>query len=487
MPDKIRCYAGLKNAPAFLFYNIPMTMDYETYLSPFTWRYGSQDMRNIWSEVYKRSLWRKLWVTLAEVQAEFGLVLPDQVADLRVHMGMVDVHRSLEIEAQIHHDLMAELKVFAEQCPLGGGILHLGATSMDIEDNTDVLRQRESLDLVLIELQDLLLLFAEKVETWADLPLIAFTHLQPAEPSTLGYRLSGYAQDLLMDWQTLQVTRKDLRGKGFKGAVGTGASYAELIGADNLVEFENHLSMRLELPFFPVATQVYPRKQDYLLLCHLAGLGASLHKYAFDLRLLQSSPIGELNEPFSRQQVGSSAMPFKRNPIHAEKIDSLARLLAQIPRTAWDNAANSLLERTLDDSANRRTLLPEAFLICDELLLTAKHILGGLQVNEIAIQRNLEAYAPFAAVERVLMALVKAGADRQVMHEYLREHSLTAWGAIQSGNPNPLAELVSHDPEITRYLPADELCRLMDITHYLGDAPQRARKMAENIRNTFAS
>ena len=471
----------------FLFYNIPMTMDYETYLSPFTWRYGRQEMRKIWSEVYKRAQWRKLWVTLAEVQAEFGLVLPDQVADLRVHMGMVDVHRSLEIEAQIHHDLMAELKVFAEQCPLGGGILHLGATSMDIEDNTDVLRQRESLDLVLIELQDLLLLFAEKVETWADLPLIAFTHLQPAEPSTLGYRLSGYAQDLLMDWQTLQKTRKDLRGKGFKGAVGTGASYAELIGADNLVEFENHLSMRLELPFFPVATQVYPRKQDYLLLCHLAGLGASLYKYAFDLRLLQSSPIGELNEPFGRQQVGSSAMPFKRNPIHAEKIDSLARLLAQMPRTAWDNAANSLLERTLDDSANRRTLLPEAFLICDELLLTAKHILGGLQVNEIAIQRNLEAYAPFAAVERVLMALVKAGADRQVMHEYLREHSLTAWGAIQSGNPNPLAELVSHDPEITCYLPAEELLRLMDITHYLGDAPQRARKMAETIRNTFAS
>ena len=231
--------------------------------------------------------------------------------------------------------------------------------------------------------------------------------------------------------------------------MGTGASYAELIGADRLAEFENRLSARLDLPFFPVATQVYPRKQDYLLLSHLAGLGASLHKFAFDLRLLQSSPVGELNEPFGRQQVGSSAMPFKRNPIHAEKIDSLARLLAQMPRTAWDNAANSLLERTLDDSANRRTLLPEAFLICDELLLTTKRILSGLQVNETAIRRNLATYAPFAAVERVLMALVKAGADRQVMHEYLREHSLTAWGAVQSGNPNPLAELISHDPEIT--------------------------------------
>ena len=395
--------------------------------------------------------------------------------------------RALEVEAHIHHDLMAELKVFAEQCPLGGGILHLGATSMDIEDNADVLRQRESLDLVLTALQELLLLLVQKVDTWAELPLIAFTHLQPAEPSTLGYRLASYAQDLLTDWQALQATRSALRGKGFKGAVGTGASYAELIGADNLGEFERRLSTRLELPFFPVATQVYPRKQDFVLLSHLAGLGASLYKFAFDLRLLQSSPIGEVSEPFGKQQVGSSAMPFKRNPINAEKIDSLARLLAQMPRTAWDNAAHSLLERTLDDSANRRTLLPEAFLICDELLSTTKRILNGLQVNENAIKRNLAAYAPFAAVERILMALGKAGADRQVMHEYLREHSLAAWSAVQSGNTNPLVDLICHDPEITHYLPADQVCQLMDVTHYLGDAPLRARRMADTVRDALSN
>jgi len=469
----------------FLFYNIPMTIDYEIYQSPFTWRYGSQEMRKIWSEVNKRLLWRKLWVTLAEVQAEFGLVLPEQLADLHGQMGSVDMPRALEVEAQIHHDLMAELKVFAEQCPHGGGILHLGATSMDIEDNADVLRQRESLDLIINELKNLLLLFINKIDTWADLPLIAFTHLQPAEPSTLGYRLAVYAQDLFMDWCALQTTRKELRGKGFRGAVGTGASYTELIGEKNLVDFENRLSRRLELEFFPVVTQVYPRKQDFILLSHLAGLGASLHKFAFDLRFLQSSPIGELNEPFGQQQVGSSAMPFKRNPIQAEKIDSLARLLAQMPRSTWDNAANSLLERTLDDSANRRTLLPEAFLICDELLRTAKRILNGLVVNEKAIQRNLQSNAPFAAVERVLMALVKAGADRQVMHEYLREHSLAAWAAVQSGNPNPLGELIRHDKEIVRFLPADELYHLLDINHYLGDAPQRARQMAETIRETL--
>jgi adenylosuccinate lyase len=463
-------------------YNIPMSPDYETYQSPYTWRYGSQDMRHIWSEVHKRKLWRRLWVTLAEVQAGYGLVSLEQLTDLRQHMGLVDVPAALEVEAEVHHDLVAELKVFARQCPLGGGVLHMGATSTDIEDNADVLRQRESLVLLLQNLNDLLLLFADKIETYADLVVIGFTHLQPAEPTTLGYRLAIYAQDLLSDWQNLSAIRDGLRGKGFRGAVGSAASYAELIGADQIDEFERILSERLELAFFPVATQVYPRKQDYLLLSHLASLGASLYKFAFDLRFLQSAPIGELGEPFGKQQVGSSAMPFKRNPVNAEKIDSLARLLAQLPRTAWDNAAHSSLERTLDDSGNRRVILPEAFLACDELLATTRRIMAGLQVNEAAMQRNVVAYAPFAGVERVLMALVKAGADRQVMHEYLREHSLTAWGEVQSGKPNLLADLISHDPEITRYVPAGQLNRLMDVQQYLGDAPQRASQMAGYIR-----
>ncbi len=473
---------GQESPEHFLFYNILMPTDYETYQSPFTWRYGSQDMRRIWSETYKRKLWRRLWVTLAEAESEFGLVTKDQLADLRQHMSQVDVPRALEIEAEIHHDLMAEIKLFAEQAPLGGGILHLGATSADIEDNADVIRQRESLDLLLDSLRELLLLFAQKVDAWADLPVIGFTHLQPAEPTTLGYRLAITTQDLFTDWQDLVTVRDGLKGRGFRGAVGTGASYAELIGVANLGQFEQRLSEKLELPFFPVATQVYPRKQDYTLLSHLSGVGASLYKFAFDLRFMQSSPIGELSEPFGKAQVGSSAMPFKRNPINAEKIDSLARELAQLPRIAWDNAAHSLLERTLDDSANRRTILPEAFLICDELLATAQRIVDGLQVNEAAIQRNLEAYAPFAAIERLLVSLVRAGADRQVMHACLRQHSLTAWGEVQAGRPNPLVELVSHDPEITRYLPYDEVYRLMDVSHYLGDAPERARQLAEAIR-----
>ena len=273
-------------------------------------------MRSLWSETHKRRLWRRLWVALAEVQAEFGLVSPQQVADLRAHMDEVDIQRAFEIEAEIHHDKMAEIKTFAEQAPLGGMILHLGATSSDIEDNAEVMRQRQSLDLILEGLRELLLELVGKAEVWAATPLIAFTHLQPAEPSTLGYRLSGYAQDIFMDWEDLRRLRSQLRGKGFKGAVGSGASYAELIGADNLGRFESMLSERLDLPFFPITTQVYPRKQDYRLVSALAGLGASLYKFAFDLRILQSPPIGELSEPFGRMQVGSSAMPFKHNPVN---------------------------------------------------------------------------------------------------------------------------------------------------------------------------
>jgi adenylosuccinate lyase len=458
------------------------TFDYDTYLSPFTWRYGSVEMRRVWSEINKRRLWRKLWVALAETQAEFGLVKSEQVADLRQHAEDIDMGRALEIEAEIQHDLMAELKTFAEQAPLGGAILHLGATSMDIEDNADVLRMRQALDLVLIQLDKLLLRFAEQVEKWADLPLIAFTHLQPAEPSTLGYRLAQYVQDLLMDREELVRARKGLRGKGFKGAVGTSASYAELLGVERLAQFEDGLSKHLDLGFFRVATQVYPRKQDYLVMCALAGLGGSLYKFAFDLRILQSPPVGELSEPFGQKQVGSSAMPFKRNPINAEKIDSLARLLAQLPRLAWDNAAHSLLERTLDDSANRRTLLPEAFLIADELVRTTFRLIDGLQVNEAALEHNLAIYGPFAATERVLMALGKAGADRQEMHERLREHALSAWKAVQAGLPNPLRENLVGDPEIARYLVKEEVTDLMEAGAHLGDAVMRAHSLAVQVR-----
>lgn len=456
--------------------------DYDRYASPFSWRYASEEMRQVWSETHKRRLWRKLWVALAQAQAEAGLVRPEQVEDLRAHADEVDIPRALEIEAEIHHDLMAEVRVFAEQCTAGKGIIHLGATSMDIEDNADALRLRESLDILIEKLGGLLDLFAAKIDAYADTPVMAFTHLQPAEPSTLGYRMAFYAQDLLASWRQLQALREGIMGKGFKGAVGTGAAYGELLGPEQLEAFEARLSELIGLPFYPIANQTYPRKQDYDVISALAGMAAVIYKFAFDLRLLQSPTVGEWSEPFGAKQVGSSAMPFKRNPINAEKINSLARALAQMPPVAWHNAAHTLLERTLDDSANRRSLLPEAFLISDELLKTAARILGGLQVNEAGIARNMAIYAPFAGTERVLMALAKAGADRQEMHERLRDHAMQAWQAVRQGGANPLAELLAADPVINRFLPAGQIQALMRVEQYTGFAGKRAREMAKRIR-----
>ncbi|MCS7221025.1 MAG: adenylosuccinate lyase [Anaerolineae bacterium] len=457
-----------------------ITFTHEAYLSPFTWRYGSPEMRRLWSETHKRRLWRRIWVTLAEAQQVAGLVTAEQVADLRKHQDDVSLARAHEIEQEIRHDLMAEVRAYAEQCPIGGGIIHLGATSMDIEDNADALRIQEALDLILKRLRELILAFARQIETWADVPTMAFTHLQPAEPTTIGYRLAQYAQDLWMDWQELSRVRAEIRGKGLKGAVGTSASYAQLLAGTGMTpeELERRVMTALGLEPVPVATQTYPRKQEYRVLSALAGLGQSLYKFAFDLRVLQSPPVGEWAEPFGARQVGSSAMPFKRNPINAENMNSLARLLAALPRVAWDNAAHSLLERTLDDSANRRTILPEAFLIADELLLRAYRLITGLQVDCEAAERLLDAYGAFAATERLLMELVKRGGNRQELHEVIREHSLRAWAEIRQRRSNPLASLLGGDSRITHYASQDEVRAWLDATGYVGDASIRARRFA---------
>ena len=460
---------------------------YETYLSPFAWRYGSPAMRELWSERHKRRLWRQVWLALAEAQATLGLVTPEQVADLRAHVDEVDIERAHQIEAEIRHDLMAELKVYAGQCPLGGPILHLGATSMDIEDNADALRLRAALDLILKSLAALLLSLAEQIRRWADTPTMAFTHLQPAEPTTIGYRLAQYGQDWLVDWEELRRVRDGVRGKGLKGAVGTSASYVQLLGSSAAArELEKRVMAALDLPAFPVATQTYPRKQDWLVMNALAGLAGSLYKFAFDLRLLQSPPLGEWSEPFGQRQVGSSAMPFKRNPVNAENINSLARLVAGLPRIAWDNAAHSLLERTLDDSANRRLILPQAFLATDEMLARTTQLVRDLRIDEKAVAHTLETYGVFAASERLLMELVKAGADRQAMHEVIRSHSMAAWQAVAAGRPNPLPDRLSADPQIKAYLPPDRVRSLLKAADYVGDAPERAREMAERIKQSVS-
>lgn len=457
---------------------------HETYISPFSWRYGSAVMRELWSEKTKRLLLRRVWVALARAERVAGLVTAEQVADLEAHAGQIDIARAEEIEAEIQHDVMAEIRVYAEQCPEGGGIIHLGATSMDVLDNAEALRVRMALDLLLKALDKCLGVLADRIERWADLPAIAFTHLQPAEPTTVGYRLAQSAQDLLVDYEELKRARVQVRGKGVRGAVGTSASYGQLLEGSGMspAELSARVLAELGLQEFDVVTQTYPRKQDWLVLNALAGLAGTLYKFAFDLRLLQSPGYGEWSEPFGRNQVGSSAMPFKRNPITAEKIDSLARYVAALPRVAWDNAAHSLLERTLDDSANRRVLFPNAFLACDEMLRSALRLVEGLVVDEAAVARNLSDYGVFAATERLLMEASKAGGDRQALHEVIREHSLAAWEAVKRGDPNPLADRLADDPHLLTLLPRERILRLLSASRYVGDAPDRARALAGRIR-----
>ncbi|MCB0156658.1 MAG: adenylosuccinate lyase, partial [Caldilineaceae bacterium] len=342
-------------------------------------------------------------------------------------------------------------------------------------------------DLLIDKLEALLAALVQRVEAEAETPAIAFTHIQPAEPTTIGYRLAQYAQDLLMDLEELRRVRDGVRGKGLKGAVGTSASYTQLLDEAGWTarDLEARVMASLGLEAFEAATQTYPRKQDWLVLNGLAGLCGSLHKFAFDLRILQSPPFGEWSEPFGAKQVGSSAMPFKRNPIVAENIDSLTRLVAALPRVAWDNAALSLLERTLDDSANRRLFLPEAFLLTDEVLTRAARLVEGMRFWPGPIARNLRDYGIFAATERVLMAAVRAGGDRQELHEVIREQSLVAWAALQDGKPNPLADLLAADPRITQWVPAAELPGLLDATHHVGDAAARARNVAAAVEHAL--
>lgn len=461
---------------------------HDTYLSPFSWRYGSMQMRTIFSEEHKRRLLRRIWVALAEVQCEAGLVTEEQVAELRAHQDDIDIARAEQIEAEIRHDLMAEIKTYAEQCPKAGAIIHLGATSMDVLDNMDALRLREALNQIIEKTEGLLGSFLRRMEETASLPCMAFTHIQPAEPTTVGYRLAQTAQDLAEDLKDLKRIDSSIKGKGMKGAVGTSASYQELVKGTPLSASEMELKImdKLGLESFIAATQVYTRKQDLRVGQTLTSLCATLYKFFIDVRLLQSPPIGEWSEPFGSKQVGSSAMPFKRNPINSEKIDSLCRFVQAQESVLWQNAASMLLERTLDDSANRRLVLPEMFLAVDEVLLTASKVVEGLNFHLPAIKRNLDAYGVFASSERLLMELAKRGADRQAMHEVIRTDCLAAWAEVQAGRPNPLIDLLVHDKTISSYLEETEIRALLDATHYVGDSEVRTRLVMKEVEKALS-
>jgi adenylosuccinate lyase len=459
-------------------------MDHATYASPFSWRYGRAELRSLFSEKTRRRLWRAVWVALAEAQSAQGLISEEEVAALRAHASGVDVEAAIAIEREIHHDLMAEIRLFAGQAGPAGGKLHLGATSMDVEDTVETYRLRLALTYLGENLGALLAALGAKIRTNADLVCMALTHLQPAEPTTLGYRLASYAQDLLIDDQNLRFVFENLTTKGLRGAVGTAASYERLgdrPGAS--AEVEAFVLERFGLQAREISTQTYPRKLDYLLLSAIAGLGASLSKFAADVRILSSPYFGELAEPFAGSQVGSSAMPFKQNPILSERIGSLARLLPAYGDVAWQNAATNFLERTLDDSANRRTILPEAILCADEIVTLARRVVDGLRIDERRIAVNLRTYAPFAGTQAVMLEAARAGGDRQQLHEYIRNASMEAWEAVRRGEDNPLSRLLTEERELTALVDPAEIRRLLDPGGQVGTASQRARLLADRIES----
>lgn len=458
-----------------------MNSDFSNYQSAFSFRYGTPEMREIFSEANKYRLWRRIWVEMARVQAQEGLVGKEELEDLEDNQENIDIDRIYEIEKETGHDLVAGIREFAEKAKVGGGKIHFGATSMDVVDNADSIRAVEALKIIEDKLIKLIGEFGEKIEKYADLPCMAYTHLQPAEPTTLGYRFAMYAQDLLWDLKVLRTLQEDLKSKGFKGAVGTQASYKKLMG-EKVSDFENQMMEKLGLKAALIAGQTTPRKMDYFITTVLSSIAQSLYKFAFDLRVLQSPNFGELSEPFGKTQVGSSAMPFKRNPVKSENICSLAKLVLSLSDNASQNAALSLLERTIDDSGNRRVYMPEMFLGVDEILKSAINIVSGLVVNEARIQENLERYAPFSATEEVIIEAVKGGADRQSTHEILREVSMEAWAVVAVGEENPLLDLLMKREEILKYVGKEKLEKIIDPQSHLGTAPERAKELLKHIQ-----
>lgn len=415
--------------------------------NPLHERYASAEMARLFSARHRYGQWRRLWIALAESQHELGLPVSEaQLAALRAHADEIDFERVAEIERQTRHDVVAHLRHYAELVGDAGGILHLGATSAYLTDNTDVLLAREALELLARRLVAVLTGLAEFARRTRALPTLAYTHFQPAQLTTVGKRACLWAQDFLADLEALRHRLETLRCRGAKGTTGTQASYLQLFDGDHdkVEELDRRVTEKLGFrAAWPVTGQTYPRKQDSQILATLAGIGESCHKLGSDLRLLQG--VGELSEPFDADQVGSSAMAYKRNPVRSERLCGLSRRLFTDSLNGPINAGAQWLERSLDDSSNRRLVLVDSFLCADAVLGLAAHIAAGIQVREATVAARVARELPFMATEKLLMEGVLRGGDRQDLHERIRRHSLAAQEAVERGEPNPLLDSIAAD------------------------------------------
>lgn len=420
-------------------------MSIDLYVSPLSTRYASAEMSQIFSERFKYTTWRKLWIALAEAERSLGLPISQaQIDALKAAEQSINWDKVKEYERALNHDVVAHLKAFCDAAPLAAPILHWGATSTYLTDNTDLIQMHAALALLEKKLVVVLRLLEKKARTFAAITCLAYTHLQSAQPTTVGKRLSLYLEDFLIDLREITLRKEQLRFLGVKGATGTQASFLTLFHGDHskLAQLEKLVAEKMGFQtLFTVTGQTYPRKQDTLILNTLAAFGASAHKFATDLRLL--SAFGEVEEPMTKAQVGSSAMPHKRNPVKAERTCALARFLISLAQNPLYTEATQWLERSLDDSANRRLTLAEGFLTADALCNLLIHLVSGMTIQTDVIAQRLQEELPFLATENILMALVHRGKDRQVMHERIRMHVIEA-----KRDKNSLLKYLSKDEEI---------------------------------------
>ena len=454
---------------------------YNSYKNPLTDRYASKEMSFNWSPQKKHSTWRRLWVALARAEKELGLNITDkQISEMESSINNIDFEKAAEKEKELRHDVMSHVHVFGEQCPTAMPIIHLGATSCFVTDNTELIQLGDGLMIIKAKLLKLISLFAKNADEYAALPTLGFTHYQPAQLTTVGKRFSLYLQDLLFDFEYLDEVLTKLPFRGVKGTTGTQASFLALFNGDH--EKVNQLNDKVagEMGFdktISVSGQTYTRKIDYYILSVLSGIAQSAYKFAGDLRLL--SNLKEIEEPFESSQVGSSAMAYKRNPMRSERICSLARYVMSLPANAANTHANQWFERTLDDSANRRIVLPEAFLAVDVILSLLQNIVDGLVVWPKVIASRIYSELPFMATENIMMAAVKKGGDRQKLHEAIRCHSMEAARQVKEfGKENDLIERIKADP-LFRAI-NDKIDDLMNPKDFIGRAPEQVKEFLKN-------
>lgn len=466
-------------------YVMPSTNQYNTYQSPLSERYASKEMGTLFSDQYKFSTWRRLWIALAEAEQELGLhtITNDQIDEMRRFQDTVNFDVARAYEKKLRHDVMSQIHAYGEQCPKARPIIHLGATSAYVQDNTDLIQMREGLHIILAKLINIVSVLSNQAIKYKDLATLSFTHFQPAQPTTLGKRICLWIQDYLLDIEEVETRIKGLRFHGVKGTTGTQASFMSLFhnDAEKVKMLDKLVTKKMGFDdYYPITGQTYTRKIDSQIGFSLAGIAQSSHKFSNDMRLLQH--LKELEEPFEEEQVGSSAMAYKRNPMRCERIAALARyVLCNCLNPAF-TAASQWFERTLDDSANKRIAVPEGFLAIDGILNIVLNVAAGLSVYPSVIHRHLADELPLMITENILMEAVNAGGDRQELHERIRRHAMDATHKMkEEGNKNDLLERIAQDPSFSRII--SKLKDISDPMKLVGRAPQQVEEFIRQSIN----